>query len=112
MNCEFSFDKLRIIYPLEPPVQISKPKITLNLAHEVLYNTETVTLGCEVPGEPPGLQYDWYKDSSDLDEHQPSITARGSGKYECKAKKGATESEKSDSYTLTLEGKWISQMFI
>ncbi len=77
----------------------------------MLYNTETVTLHCEVPGEPPGLQYDWYKDSKDLDEHQPSINASGSGKYECKAKKGA-KSEKSDSYTLTLKGKWISQMFI
>ncbi|KAF4096956.1 hypothetical protein G5714_022925 [Onychostoma macrolepis] len=87
----------------EPPVQISKPKITLNLAHEVLYNTETVILRCEVSGEPPGLQYDWYKDSKDLDEHQPSITANDTGKYECKAKKGATESGKSDSYTLTLK---------
>ncbi len=29
-----------------------------------------------------------------------------------KQKKGATESEKSDSYTLTLEGKWISQICI
>ncbi|XP_016352995.1 titin-like [Sinocyclocheilus anshuiensis] len=86
----------------EPPVQISKPKITLNLAHKVLYNTETVSLRCEVPGEPPGLQYDWYKNSKDLGEHQPSITASGSGTYECKAKKGA-KSEKSDSYTLTLE---------
>lgn len=75
----------------------------------MLYNTETVTLHCEVPGKPPGLQYDWYKDSTDLDEHQPSITVsdenmNASGKYECKANKGAT-SEKSDIYTLTLEGK-------
>uniref|UniRef100_A0A8C2BUH5 Ig-like domain-containing protein n=1 Tax=Cyprinus carpio TaxID=7962 RepID=A0A8C2BUH5_CYPCA len=87
----------------EPPIQISKPKITLNPSHAVLYSTETVTLHCEVPEEPTGLQYDWYKDSADLSEHQPSITARGSGTYECKAKKGASESEKSASYTLTLK---------
>ncbi|XP_016144896.1 titin-like [Sinocyclocheilus grahami] len=87
----------------EPPIQISKPNIILNASHAVLYSTETVTLHCEVPDEPPGLQYDWYKDSADLSEHQPNITPRGSGKYECKAKKGASESEKSTSYTLTLK---------
>ncbi|XP_026099283.1 titin-like [Carassius auratus] len=87
----------------EPPVQISKPKVTLNPSHAVLYSTETVTLHCEVPEAPSGLQYDWYKNSADLSEHQPSITARGSGKYECKAKKGTSESEISASYTLTLQ---------
>ncbi|XP_073679753.1 Fc receptor-like protein 5 [Garra rufa] len=86
----------------ESPVKISRPKITVNPAHVVLYNTETVTLRCEVPGELSGLQYVWYKNSADLGEHQPSITARGSGNYECKAKKGASASDKSDSYTLTL----------
>ncbi|XP_052396784.1 titin isoform X36 [Carassius gibelio] len=87
----------------EPPVQISKPKVTLNPSHAVLYSTETVTLHCEVPEALSGLQYDWYKNSADLSEHQPSITARGSGKYECKAKKGTSESEISASYTLTLQ---------
>uniref|UniRef100_A0A8C1FGF6 Zmp:0000001139 n=1 Tax=Cyprinus carpio carpio TaxID=630221 RepID=A0A8C1FGF6_CYPCA len=86
----------------EPPVQIPKPQITLNVAHKVLYKTERVTLSCEVTGGPPGLQYDWYKNSEDLGEHQHNITASDSGKYECKATKGAM-SEKSDSYTLTLE---------
>ncbi|KTF85245.1 hypothetical protein cypCar_00042318, partial [Cyprinus carpio] len=86
----------------QPPVQIPKPQITLNVAHKVLYKTERVTLSCEVTGGPPGLQYDWYKNSEDLGEHQHNITASDSGKYECKATKGAM-SEKSDSYTLTLE---------
>ncbi|XP_026055094.1 carcinoembryonic antigen-related cell adhesion molecule 5 isoform X3 [Carassius auratus] len=86
----------------DPPVQIAKPSITLNLAHKVLYNTETVTLHCNVPGEPPGIQYAWYKESQVLGENQPSITVESSGNYVCEAKKGAMV-ERSDSYPLTLE---------
>ncbi|XP_073679755.1 Fc receptor-like protein 5 [Garra rufa] len=87
---------------VEPLIQISKPKITLNPASTTLYNTETVTLRCEVPGELSELQYDWYNNSAELGEHQSNISVTVSGKYECKARKGASESEKSDSYTLTL----------
>ncbi|XP_043081309.1 Fc receptor-like protein 3 [Puntigrus tetrazona] len=87
----------------ESPVQISKPKITVNPDHGVLYNTESVTLSCEISEGPPGLQYDWYKDSKDLGQHQRSITVNENGKYECKGKRRETRSEKSDVYTLTLK---------
>ncbi|XP_043080653.1 titin-like isoform X1 [Puntigrus tetrazona] len=96
----------------ESPVQISKPKITVNPDHGVLYNTESVTLSCEISEGPPGLQYDWYKDSKDLGQHQRSITVNENGKYECKGKRRETRSEKSDVYTLTLKDPPKAQLTV
>ncbi|XP_067303000.1 hemicentin-1-like isoform X1 [Pseudorasbora parva] len=88
----------------DTPIQIPKPKITPNPTHKVLYSSETVSLHCEVPGGAPDLQYDWYKDAANIEnKHQSSITVTDGGNYECKAKNGTSESEKSDGYTLTLQ---------
>ncbi|XDV45560.1 hypothetical protein PO909_013640 [Leuciscus waleckii] len=87
-----------------PPIQIPKPNISKNSTHEVLYSTETVTLHCKVSIRASELQYDWYKDSVHLEtDHQFSISVTNGGSYECKAKNGSSESEKSDSYTITLQ---------
>ncbi|XP_067227950.1 Fc receptor-like protein 5 [Chanodichthys erythropterus] len=84
--------------------QIPKPNITRNPTHKVLYRTETVTLHCEVPEGASEFQYDWYKDSTNLEtDHQSNVTVKEGGKYECKAKNGTSESENSDAYTLTLQ---------
>lgn len=74
----------------------------------MLYSSETVTLHCQISTEPPGLQYNWYKDSIDLNHNEASISVSKSGGYECKAKKESSESDKSDIHTLNLQGKWIS----
>ncbi|KAK7131942.1 hypothetical protein R3I93_018487 [Phoxinus phoxinus] len=88
----------------DPPIQIPKPNISQNPTHKVLYSTETVTLHCKVPKGASELQYDWYKDSAKLEpDHQSSINVRDGGIYECMAKNGSSESEKSDSYTVTLQ---------
>ncbi|XP_051735695.1 Fc receptor-like protein 5 isoform X1 [Ctenopharyngodon idella] len=88
----------------DPPIPIPKPNITRNSTHKVLYNTETVTLHCEVPGGASELQYDWYKDTANLEtDHNFSITVKDGGNYKCKAKNGTSESEKSDGYNLTLQ---------
>ncbi|XP_051735700.1 hemicentin-1-like isoform X5 [Ctenopharyngodon idella] len=87
-----------------PKIYIPKPKITRNPTHKVLYSTEVVTLHCVVPGGASELQYDWYMDSANLEPHHwSSIDVKDGGNYKCKAKNGASESEKSDGYTLTLQ---------
>ncbi|XP_021325564.2 basement membrane-specific heparan sulfate proteoglycan core protein isoform X2 [Danio rerio] len=86
-----------------PPLSISKPSISRDPSHTVLYSSETVTLHCQVSNGPPALQYDWYKDSTDLNHHEGSFSAETSGIYECKAKKESSESDKSDTYTLDLQ---------
>lgn len=105
----FSHSNLRIIHLLDPPIQIPKPNISQKATHKVLYSTETVTLHCEVSIRVSELQYDWYKDSNILKtDHQSSINVTDGGNYECKAKHGSSESEKSDGYTITRQGEWIS----
>ncbi|KAK7128507.1 hypothetical protein R3I94_016923 [Phoxinus phoxinus] len=88
----------------DPPIQIPKPNISQNPTHKVLYSTETVTLHCKVPKGASELQYDWYRDSAKLEpDHQSSINVSDGGIYECMAKNGSSESEISDSYTITLQ---------
>ncbi|XP_077060849.1 Fc receptor-like protein 5 isoform X2 [Siphateles boraxobius] len=88
----------------DPPIQIPKPNISQNPTHKVLYSTETVTLHCKVPQGASELQYDWYKDFTKLKtDHQSSIDVTDGGIYECMAKNGYSESEKSDNYTVTLQ---------
>ncbi|XP_051516518.1 titin-like [Myxocyprinus asiaticus] len=84
---------------------MSKPKITRSPAHTVLYSADNVTLKCEVTDAPSGVEYDWYKDSTQLGSHTDklTITEPGDGSYQCKAKVGIFQSDKSDPHTLTVQ---------
>ncbi|XP_056588693.1 obscurin-like isoform X2 [Triplophysa dalaica] len=87
------------------PIQIPKPQIVQKPFYKVLYNTENVNLECVVNGAIADLQYEWYKDSTSLKPplDQAVIIVSTGGEYQCKAKKGVTESEKSDSETLKIQ---------
>lgn len=71
-----------------------------------------MTLECVVHEAIADLQYEWYKDSTSLKPplDQAVIIVSTGGQYQCKAKKGVTESEKSDSETLKIQGMSTSQL--
>ncbi|TRY82171.1 hypothetical protein DNTS_000369, partial [Danionella cerebrum] len=82
-------------------VKISKPSIVLR-SHVGPYESEKVTLLCQVSEGPSELKYDWYKDSTLLGHHKASIDVTANGKYECEAKNN-NDCIKSEEYKLTLK---------
>ncbi|XP_041095323.1 basement membrane-specific heparan sulfate proteoglycan core protein-like isoform X6 [Polyodon spathula] len=87
--------------------------LTQEPAWTQLYESESVTLRCQVPGHYSGWTFTWYKDGINQDSYNridgdrytiSSITQYHSGKYTCKGERrdNISYSKTSDALTLTV----------